>query len=117
MKVKQLLKLLEEEQGEEFKDFSINIKLVDGEEVRSKEVEFTMGAHTGAYPDLIPDGEIWLDNSLGKNDLIATAKHEFTEMMLMKFLGIGYDEAHDMANEGEVDLRGKLDGEKENEKE
>jgi hypothetical protein len=109
MKVKQLLRLLEEEQGEEFKDFSVTIKLVDGEEIRSKEIEFTMGAHMLAYPDLVPEGEIWLDSSLGKNDLIATAKHEFTEMMLMKFLGVEYDKAHDMANEGEVDLRGKLD--------
>ena len=117
MKVKQLLRLLEQEQGEEFKDFSISVKLVDGEETRNKEVEFTMGGHAGAYPDLVPDGEIWLDNSLGKNDLIATAKHEFTEMMLMKFLGVEYDKAHDMANDGEIDLRGKLDGEGEDEKE
>jgi hypothetical protein len=80
---------------------SIDIELIDGDERRNdpsdKYVDFTMGDHHYHTED-IPEDQILIDQRMTNVDIIATKEHEFTERLLMKYCGMDYDHAHDIAN-------------------
>ncbi len=84
---------------------NIVVKLVDGASIRNnKNVEFTMGGHHYIY-DFIPENEIWIDQDMQEEDIIATSIHEFTERAIMKYNYIDYDDAHDVASAAEKVIR------------
>lgn len=87
------------ETTEEFKVF-----LVNGEYVRNNlEIDFTMGSnpHVSSF---IPKGEVWLDDRLSKNDIMALIIHEIHEARLMRE-GLDYPTAHAQATELEKKFR------------
>lgn len=87
----------------------ISIWLVFGRLVRSVfHVEFTEGGHDLVYK-YIPKNEVWLDNDLLFQERPYVILHELYERSLME-KGIGYDEAHDKANE--IEWQSRHDGKK-----
>lgn len=74
---------------------TVKVMRVNGARVRDSEIEFTMGGHHYRYPDLIPENEIWIDDSLAEKDILATLVHEFVERTVMKMLGMEYETAHE----------------------
>jgi len=86
---------------DEFKVF-----LVDGEFVRNNlEIDFTMGSnpHVSSF---IPRGEVWLDDRLSDNDILALIYHEICEARMMG-KGMTYEEAHAAATVYETEFRKK----------
>ena len=63
----------------------IKFKIVDTTNVRLKDIRFTMGGHHYVYPAMIQEDEIFLDNCIDKDNVIATSIHEFVERLFMKF--------------------------------
>jgi len=55
----------------------------------------------------IPEGEIWLDRTISKDDIIFVLIHEITENVLMRDSGLTYNKAHDIANQIEYAVRKK----------
>lgn len=83
----------------EFKVFLIN-----GEHVRDNlETDFTMASH-GFVSGFIPKDEIWVDDRLSVNDIVATIHHEVFEAKLMA-KGMPYPDAHALATESEKKFR------------
>ncbi len=88
--------------------------MVDGDAVRDTQfIDFTMGGHHYIY-DWIPENEVWIDNRMSDEDIIATKIHELFERNLMKYAGYEYDAAHDGANMVEKITRHLTDGTDEN---
>lgn len=83
----------------------VNLEVVNTTQLRLKDIAFTMGGHHYVYPKLIKDESIYLDNMMDKDNIIATSIHEFVERTLMKFYGIGYDDAHNLSNDVEIIVR------------
>lgn len=86
------------------------IFLVDGEGVRdSVSVEFALGGHSRVGPgyDLIPEGEIWVEDTGDPQDMFSNVTHEIVERLLMKFADFGYEDAHEVASSIEEILRQK----------
>lgn len=80
------------------------IFLVNGEHVRNNlETDFTMASH-GFVSGFIRKDEIWMDDRLSVNDLVAVLHHEVFEVKLMEE-GMPYEEAHALATESERDFR------------
>jgi len=80
------------------------IFLVNGEHVRNNlETDFTMASH-GHVSGFIRKDEIWMDDRLSVNDLVAVMHHEVFEVKLMEE-GMPYEEAHALATESERDFR------------
>jgi hypothetical protein len=94
-------RLLREENG-------IRIFLASGEFIRDHlEIGFTLGSHwmiDGSY--YIPEGEVWVEETLREADREAIVFHEMYELELMK-RGLGSDEAHKLATAAEKRLRGR----------
>lgn len=82
----------------------IKIKLVNGEKIRKKHIEFTMGGHGYVY-DWVKENKIIIDNKMSENDIICTILHELIERTLMKFKNYSYNKAHKIANIIEKTLR------------
>jgi len=72
------------------------IKLVDGAKVRNRHIDFALGGHHWRYP-WIPASEVWVERILRGCDRAATVVHELAEVKAMR-RGLGYDEAHKLAN-------------------
>lgn len=84
---------------------NIVIKYIDGKKVREKDVEFCIGGHHFRY-DFIPENEVWIEDVFrDKLDFTADLVHELVERTLMKHLGYEYEDAHDMANVIETEVR------------
>ena len=83
----------------------LRVCAVDGEAIRNLlDVDFTMGGNAARYP-YVPDGEIWVDESMSPLDTAATILHEALEYHDMRDRGHAYDPAHTFASEGEIALR------------
>ena len=77
---------------------------VDGDFVRNNvHVDFCVGGNAARYR-YVPEWEFWLDVEK-PDDRAATLAHELTETLLMRWKGLSYDTAHDMANTVEVPFR------------
>jgi len=84
---------------------SVKFVIVDGDQVREKNnVDFTMGGNHYAW-DFIPEDEIWVEQDMDETNTIATKLHEFTERLIMKYLGWDYNNAHEVASKPERLLR------------
>ena len=83
----------------------VHFETVDVTGIRLDDINFTMGGHHYVYPELIPENSIFLDNQMDKDNMIATAIHEFVERTFMKFYGIQYEDAHLLSNEIELIAR------------
>lgn len=94
----------------EFSIGELDVRLVEGEEVRNTlDVDFVAGGHHGRY-GFIPEGEIWIEEGMSAMDQLATLVHELYELELMDE-GMSYDEAHDKANGLERRFREKSSAE------
>lgn len=77
---------------------TITIKEVDGEEVRDEhDQNFTTGGNGAAYPDYVPEDEIWIEAGHSLEGNLANIVHEFIERMVMFYLGWDYEAAHALA--------------------
>jgi hypothetical protein len=83
----------------------VKLEIVDTNKVRLIDINFTMGGHHYVYPDLIAEDEIFIDNRMDKDNITATAIHEFVERTFMKFYGIKYEDAHKLSNNVEIVVR------------
>ena len=82
----------------------VEVWAVDGEFVRARyRTEFVLAGHGYVY-HFIPNNEIWLDVTQGQDDWPATLLHEYVERTLMKYKGLSYNKAHDMATRAEFVL-------------
>lgn len=80
--------------------------IVNGRFVRSNvDIDFTEGGNPQAYPDFVPEGEIWIDSSTDTDEWDFILLHEITEYVLMKEKGLKYIDAHQKANEAELKAR------------
>jgi len=71
----------------------VKIWIVDGELVRSLlYVDFGGGGHDRVY-DFIPEGEMWIDDSVPENDRKFIMLHELHERSLMT-MGLDYPHSH-----------------------
>jgi hypothetical protein len=78
---------------------------VDGAKLRRDvDIDFTMGG-SGARYQYCPLNEIWIEVILRGTDAAATILHEYVEYHLMRYSGLSYDEAHDIASEHELAFR------------
>lgn len=78
--------------------------LINGEHVRNcLETDFTMASH-GYVSGFIPKDELWMDDRLSVNDLVAVLHHEIFEVRLMA-KGMPYPDAHALATESEKKFR------------
>lgn len=82
-----------------------NIWIVDGQLIR-KEIfsDFIYGGNSEVY-NFIPEGEIWIDNSITSEELELTIEHEINECKLMKETGMSYLDAHDSSLAIELQMR------------
>jgi hypothetical protein len=79
--------------------------MVDGSVVRNEvDVDFTVGGNPAVY-GYVPKDEVWVDHQRSPKDIACSLVHELTETWLMQHLSMGYDDAHDRANEVENRLR------------
>ena len=82
----------------------VGIWLVDGDAVKvSCFMDFVEGGNDAVYGpgcvhDFIPEGQVWVDAGLDAGTIPHVAIHELYERHMMKVGGLGYDEAHGMAN-------------------
>jgi hypothetical protein len=87
----------------------VKVWLVDGEAVRNAEaqdakIRFSQGGHDLVYPDMIPEGEVWIDDGQGEDTIPFTLVHELTERSLMA-AGMEYQAAHALADAAEAKAR------------
>lgn len=81
--------------------------LVDGNLVRhTVDAAFTQGGHGYVY-DYIPKNEIWVEEVLNSDDQNHNMEHEVDEYNIMKYGGLSYEEAHEIAMEHERKARKK----------
>lgn len=82
----------------------LDIWIVDGAKVRKElYIDFVLGGNDQRYK-FIPDGEIWIDNSISVEELEFTIIHEIFERELMK-QGMTYAKAHELAAQEELKAR------------
>ena len=84
----------------------MKVFLVSGEYVRNHlEIDFTLGSHW-VFKDspYIPEGEVWIEETLAGFDREAIIFHEVFEVKLMR-KGVPYEEAHARATEAERKFR------------
>lgn len=88
----------------------LRVVAIDGGAVRTYlDMEFAVGGNPGRYPDMIPEDELWIEAGLDVADAAARIVHEAVEHILLAN-GIGYEKAHQQANESEAPLRETLAG-------
>jgi hypothetical protein len=81
------------------------IFLVDGEEVRNNDnVAFFGGAHP-KYDDCKTKKEIWIEKIKGGAEESKLLVHEIIEFIMMKYVHMSYDRAHNIANSVENAVR------------
>lgn len=82
----------------------IEVYVVSGEAVRDRfKTDFSQGGHGYVY-DWIPKGEIWLEQE-ESDEFPFILAHEYAEMVMMRELGMEYEEAHGMASRIEKCVR------------
>lgn len=82
----------------------IEVFVVSGKAVRdSFKTDFSQGGHGYVY-DWIPKGEIWLEQE-ESDEFPFILAHEYAEMVMMRELGMEYEEAHEMASKIETCMR------------
>ena len=82
--------------------------IVDGEYVRDVySVEFVEGGnhYRDDYAPFIPEGDVWLEETLNVREQQYTLLHELHERALIKFKGLSYEEAHADASRVEKEAR------------
>ena len=85
---------------------NVKIYAVNGDYVKEHyDMDFVEGGNDKRYPDFIPSNEVWVDINLDKHEWPFVAYHEFVERDIMIKYGMEYDNAHDIANELEKDIR------------
>jgi hypothetical protein len=81
------------------------IWIVDGALIRRTIFnEFIYGGNEERYP-FVPDGEIWIDNSISCEEYETTLAHEINERNLMAKYKMTYFDAHDSSLALEVQMR------------
>jgi len=111
--------LLPEYSTEDLKVYSINgnyirnrfgdkIIGVDSQGGERLGIDFVSGGHEFVYPDLVPKGEVWIEENLDNTEKQAVILHELKERQDMGG-GMEYGEAHDRASEVEIDARQSQD--------
>lgn len=81
------------------------IFLVDGADVRDNiNVAFFGGAHP-KYDDCKTHKEIWIEKNKGGQEESKILAHEIVEYIMMKYLHMSYDRAHNIANSVENAIR------------
>ena len=81
------------------------IWIVDGPLVRRKIFdEFLYGGNPERYT-FVPEGEIWIDNSISAEEYEPTLAHELNERNLMARLRMTYFDAHDSSLQLELKMR------------
>ena len=84
----------------------LRIYLVDGKWVREhKHIDFVHGGHDVVYPDFVDPWEVWLDDTLLKNEIPYVMWHELYERRRMSRDGLDYNTAHDLASKYELEWR------------
>ena len=85
----------------------IKIIAKDGEEVRDEyDQDWTEGGNFAAYPEFVPEDEIWWEEGHPLEGNLANIAHEFIERLIMLYLGWDYDSAHALcANPVEAIIR------------
>jgi len=82
----------------------LEVWIVDGAKVRRElYTDFLFGGNDQRYK-FIPEGEIWIDNSISVEELEFTIIHEITEREFMK-QGMSYAKAHELATQEELRAR------------
>jgi hypothetical protein len=105
MKVKSILDELDLKKKTKGIYDAVGFEIVDTNELRLVDINFTMGGHHYVYPNLIPQNMVYLDDCMDKDNMIATSIHEFVERTFMKFYGIQYEDAHKLSNDVEIVVR------------
>ena len=77
---------------------------IDGEAMRTKDVDFTTGGNPARYR-YVPNGELWVERFLPPSDVAPVYIHEGFECVTMVSAGKSYDDAHDLANAHEYGVR------------
>jgi hypothetical protein len=79
--------------------------IVDGAKIREEIFnEFIYGGNPQRYP-FVPEGEIWIDNSISAEEYSTTLSHEINECNLMAKFGMTYFDAHDSSLMVELKMR------------
>jgi len=79
--------------------------IIDGALIREKMFnEFLYGGNEERYP-FVPEGEIWIYNSISAKEFNTTLEHEINERNLMAKYGMTYFDAHDSSLMLELYLR------------
>lgn len=87
---------------------SVDVYIIDDEYVRNfVDIDFTMAGNY-AHDGYIPIGDIWISELLDPTDVGPTLVHEYIESYLMEKSELDYEEAHDIANEFEVQYRDRI---------
>ena len=87
------------------KDKTVEVWIVDGNVVRTLyKTDYTEGGHGFVYP-WVPNGEIWIEESLDRRELPFIIAHEYIERRLMRDLKLDYDTAHEICSRVEFQLR------------
>jgi hypothetical protein len=84
----------------------VKIYLIDGQIVRDLyKTDYVEGGHGYVYT-WIPKDEIWIDNTLNKEEMPVIVLHEFVERTLMKHKHLSYNKSHHFASKVEFEHRG-----------
>ena len=83
---------------------TITVRVVDGAQARAQDQSFAVGGHHEVYPWIPPD-EIWIERGSAGPDRTAILVHELVEWALMRWDGLAYDRAHQLANAAEEAVR------------
>jgi hypothetical protein len=92
---------------------TITVRVVDGAQARAQDQAFAVGGHHEVYP-WIPKDEVWIEQGSAGPDRTAILVHELVEWALMRWDGLAYARAHQLANAAEEAVRlrvGVKDGE------
>lgn len=82
--------------------YAIDFNQIEADAVGNMDV--IVGANHERYPDIVPEGEIWVDSNLSPESQRHTILHELVERRLMRDLGWDYEtQAHPAANRVEFE--------------
>ncbi len=79
------------------------VRVPENQVKTTHDMDFTEGANHEAKP-YVPDGEVWISDTVPEDRVPAVILHELVECWLMQ-LGAPYDRAHDLANGLELAVR------------
>jgi hypothetical protein len=73
-----------------------HVALVDGMHIRNTcDSDFCQGGNGFAYPDFVPEDEIWIDQCIPEEEWALIVFHECMEAEYMERDGMSYDKAHE----------------------